>query len=149
MLDTYRVKTRIEEIRRRLQILEKDFKSLPEEKLVTDENLYAAAERHLEVAIQACLDIANHLISSLGLERPQKEASEVFFTLAKEGVVPSDLAQVMKLVVGYRNIVAHEYLDVERHFTYKYIQEGLPDLAKFAKEIEKFLQEFSQKKKLH
>lgn len=147
MLDTYRIKTRIEEIRKRVQILEKDFRLLSEEKLVTEENLYAAAERHLEVAIQACLDIANHLVSALGLERPKKEASEVFFTLAKEKIIPADLAKIMKSVTGYRNIVIHEYLEVKRHFTYQYIQEGLFDLSNFAQAIEKFLEKFSQKEK--
>lgn len=140
MLDTYRIRTRLEEIRKRLQILEEDFKPLPEEKLVTDENLYAAAERHLEVAIQACLDITNHLVASLGLERPKKEASEAFFTLAREEIISQKLAQVMKLIVGYRNIIIHEYLEVERHFTYQNIQEGLSDLVRFGKEIEDFLE---------
>lgn len=146
MLDIYRVRTRLEEIRKRIKILERDFKPLTEEKLVTDENLYAAAERHLEVAIQACLDIANYLVSALGLERPKKEASEVFFTLAKEGIISQKLAQVMKLVVGYRNILIHEYLEVERHFTYQNIKEGLPDLVRFGKEIEDFLEKMEKEK---
>lgn len=145
MLDTYRVKTRIEEIRKRAQILGKEFRPILKEKLITDETLYAAAERHLEVAIQACLDIANHLVSSLGLERPKKEASEVFFTLAKEGIISQVLAKTMKSAIGYRNILAHEYLEVERHFTYQYIQEGLTDLSHFVKEVEIFLEKFSQR----
>lgn len=140
MLDTYRVKTRLEEIRKRVLILEKDFKKIPEEKLIIDENLYASAERHLQVAIQACLDIANHLVAALGLERPRKEAGETFFTLAKEKIISQDLARIMKKVVGYRNVLVHEYLEVERHQTYLNIQNGLKDLAKFAQEIEEFLE---------
>ena len=146
MLDTYRIRTRLEEIRKRIKILEKEFKPLAEEKLVTNENLYAAAERHLEVAIQACLDIANHFVSALGLERPGKEASEVFLTLAKEGVISKKLARVMKSAVGYRNIIIHEYLEVERHFTYQNIQEGLSDLVRFGKEIEGFLKKMEKGK---
>lgn len=146
MLDIHRIRTRIEEIRKRIIILENDFKPLSEEILVTDENLYAAAERHLEVAIQACLDIANHLVSALGFERPKKEASEAFLVLAKEGIIPKELAQVMRSVVGYRNILIHEYLAVERHYTYQNIQEGLSDLVRFGKEIEEFLEKMEKPK---
>ena len=60
MLDKHRIETRIEEIRSRVKILEKDFKKLPEDKLITDQNMYAASERHLEVAIQCVIDIGNH-----------------------------------------------------------------------------------------
>ena len=58
-----------------------------------------------------------------------------------------DLAKIMKSVVGYRNVLVHEYLRVNRHLTYKYIQEELLDLSNFAKEIEKFLEKFSHKGK--
>lgn len=46
----------------------------------------------------------------------------------------------MKKVTGYRNILIHEYLEVERHQTYLNIQKGLKDLVKFAQEIEEFLE---------
>lgn len=140
MLDIYKIQTRLEEIRRRICILEKDFKKIPEVKLITDENLYASAERHLEVAIQACLDIANHIVAALGLERPKQSAGEAFLSLAKENILGQDLAQTMMKVVGYRNILIHEYLEVERHQTYLNIQEGLKDLVNFAKEIQEFLE---------
>lgn len=140
MLDTTRIKSRFVELRKRLVELETKFKPLSEEKLVTDETLYNAAEHHLQVAIQICLDVANHLVSGLGLPAPKKQASEVFFTLAKEGIISEKLASIMKLIVGYRNIIIHEYLEVERHYTYENIQSGLRDLSQFAKEIEMFLE---------
>lgn len=140
MLDTYKIQTRIEEMRKRICLLEKDFKKIPEDKLITDENLYASAERHLEVAIQASLDIANHIVAALGLERPKKEAGETYLSLAKEKIISQNLAKTMKKVLGYRNILVHEYLEVERHQTYLNIQEGFKDLVRFAKEIEQFLE---------
>lgn len=93
MLDIYKIRTRLEELRKRILILKRDFRPLSEEKLVTDENLYASAERHLEVAIQACLDIANHLVAALSLERPKIKVGEVFLILAKEGIISKGLAQ--------------------------------------------------------
>lgn len=143
MLDRHRIKTRIEKINGRLRILNKEFKPLGEKELVSNEGLNAAAERHLEVAIQACLDIANHIVSSLGLKRPSSKASEVFLTLAEEGIIPKELAERLAAATGYRNILAHEYLEVDRHLTYLNIQDNLPDLAQFAKYIEGFLEKKS------
>lgn len=139
MLDTLRIKRHLKELRKRLLELESKFKPLSEEELITDETCYNAAEHHLQIAIQNCLDIANHIVAALGLPSPKKEANEAFFTLAKERIISSKMAQVMKDIIGYRNVVIHEYLEVERHYTYKNIQAGLGDLAEFGRQIEKFL----------
>lgn len=143
MLDRQRITSRIEEMRRRVKLLEKDFKPISEDKLVTNENLYAAAERHLEVAIQCCIDIGSHLIAQLGLERPKRENKEIFLILGKEGIIPKEFVQKLTQMVGYRNILVHEYLEVERHNTYVNIQEHLGDFAEFAKYIERYLQKSS------
>lgn len=145
MLDIYRIKTRLGELRKRILILRRDFSVLTEEMLLKDENLYASAERHLEVAIQACLDIANHLVSSLGLERPKQKPAEVFRTLAGENILEPDLAELMAQAVGYRNVLVHEYLLVDRHLTYLNIQKGLDDLVRFGKLIEEFLEKQGKK----
>ena len=103
MLDQYKIKTRIEEIRQTVKSLERDFKHLPEEKLITDQIIYRAAERNLEIAIQCIIDISNHIISQLGLERPRKENKEIFLILAKEKIIPMEFAKKIMTMVGYRN----------------------------------------------
>lgn len=140
MLDAQRIRSRIEEIRRRVKLLESQFKAFPEEKLILDETLYAAAERHLEVAIQSCIDIGNHLVAQLGLERPKRENKEIFLILAGSDIFPYEFARKLTDMVGYRNILVHEYTEVERHNTYENIQSNLGDFAKFSQYIEKFLQ---------
>lgn len=147
MFDISRIHSRIEEINKRLRILNKRFKPLSENELTNDEDLNAAAERHLQIAIQACLDISNHIISALGLERPAQKTSEVFVVLAKEEIIPENLAKKLVKATGYRNVVVHDYLDVNRHETYQNIQKGLPDLTKFAKYIEEFLEKHDKTKK--
>ncbi len=146
MLDTHRIRTRTDEIRKRLLVCEKNFRAIPEAKFLRDGQLNAAAERNLQVAIQACIDIANHLVAALGLERPSKEPADVFDTLAKEKIIPERFLETMRKMVGYRNVVVHNYLVVDRNVTYDIIQNRLPDLSKFAKYIEEFLEKTSKKK---
>ncbi|KKQ93690.1 MAG: hypothetical protein UT19_C0008G0015 [Candidatus Woesebacteria bacterium GW2011_GWB1_39_10b] len=140
MLDTYRVKRRIKEIHKRLKVLNDKFKPLERSEFIPDDSLNAEAERHLQIAIQACIDIANHIIASLGLNRNFETVSEVFNELAKEHIIDGDFANIMISITGYRNVLVHGYLDVQREITYDNIQNRLPDLAQFAKYIEKFLE---------
>ena len=139
MLDTHRIRARIKEIRKRSTLLDKYFKGLAQEMFLKDDRLNAEAERHLQIAIQACIDIANHLVASLGLDRPVKETAEVFDSLAKEDIIPPSFVPTMKRMTGYRNILIHEYVNIDRNITYTNIQKRLPDLSKFAQHIEKFL----------
>ncbi len=144
MLDTHRIRTRIKEIRKRLMTLDKNFKDIPEEKFIKDEALNAAAERSLQVAIQACIDIANHIVASLGIDRPIKDTAEVFSSLAGENIIPKGFVETMTEITGYRNVLVHDYLEVDRHITYENIQKRLPDLARFAKHIEEFLEKHNK-----
>lgn len=140
MLDTYRIKTRIEEIRKRIDVLEQNFKNIPESRFLKDYRLNAEAEHHLQVAIQACIDIASHIVAVFGLERAAEETYEVFESLAQENIIPKKFLPIMRAMTGYRNVVVHDYLSVKRRITYDNIQKRLPDLAKFAQYIEKFLE---------
>lgn len=143
MIDIKRIKSLLADLRRRVRELEINFKPLPEEKLITDETIYAASERHLQIAIQAVLDISNHLITSMNLEIPRKENKEAVLVLGKEKIIPYEFAKKLTKMIGFRNILVHHYIDVERHNTYLNIQDNLGDFAEFAKFIEEFLQKHS------
>jgi len=104
-----------------------------------------AAEHHLQIAIQACIDIASHIVATLGLPAPAKETAEIFKSLAKEKIITDEFADVMKDVVSYRNVIVHGYLSVNRKITYENIQRHLPDISQFTQYIEKFLEMRSSK----
>ena len=140
MLDTKRIKSRLREIRSRVFELQSNFQKIPEGEFVSNETIYNAAEHHLQISIQACIDIASHIVAALGLPAPSKETAEVFFSLAKEDIIPKKFAEIMKDVTSVRNIIVHGYLDVERHKIYADIQKNLSDIAMFAKYIEEFLE---------
>ena|SRR3989344_192342 len=139
MLDTYRISERLSVVRSKLLLLEKDFKGQSKEKFLSDELFNSAAERNLQVAIQACIDISNHIVSALGLKKPKKDTAETFRILAVEGILTEDFAKKMVKITGYRNILVHGYLEVNREETYRNINYHLLDLAEFGKQIEEFL----------
>lgn len=136
-IDRQRITSRIEEINERLKYLRGSAK-VDKVKFLTDHIIATFTERDLQVAIQACLDIANHLIAKFNLEKP-KENKEIFLILAKHKIIPQDLAKKLVKMAGQRNILVHEYLEVEREEIYKTINYNLGDIVEFVKYIQKLL----------
>ncbi len=70
-----------------------------------------AALHALQVQAQALLDIVARIASSLGYApTTAREAAEA---LKKEGLLSSDDYDFLVRVIGFRNIVVHEYADVD------------------------------------
>ena len=99
-----------------------------------DENIQAIVERRLQLSIQACMDIASYLIAQLGLGVPD-EPENVFAVLGSEHLLSRDLAVRMVGMVRFRNILVHDYLEIDSELVYEHLAEELHDFEQFAQEI--------------
>ncbi|MGH4000868.1 MAG: type VII toxin-antitoxin system HepT family RNase toxin [Pseudonocardiaceae bacterium] len=63
-------------------------------------------------AIEACVDVAQHICASEGWGPPRDNADAVR-TLGAHGVVSRELADRLSKAVGFRNVLVHEYVDVD------------------------------------
>jgi len=54
------------------------------------------------------IDVANHLIKSKKLGLPQ-DSADAFVLLHRATLIPAEMMKNMKGMVGFRNVVAHEY----------------------------------------
>ena len=66
------IASRIHRIRECVGFLKKIQEITGEESFLKDPFLSGSAERYLQVAIQAVLDICNHIVADLGLEAPSE-----------------------------------------------------------------------------
>jgi uncharacterized protein YutE (UPF0331/DUF86 family) len=132
------VSSRIHKIRECAGLLRRIAKITDEESFLKDPFLPASAERYLQVAIQAVLDICNHIVADLGLEAPS-EYRQVLDILAQRKLLPVRLSKRMASMIGLRNILVHEYLKLDRRLVYKVLKNDLDDFGKFIKAISKFL----------
>lgn len=108
-----------------------------------DDNIQAIVERRLQLAIQVCMDIGNYLIGQLGISVPD-EQENVFLALGREGILSADLAKRMVGMVRFRNILVHDYLEIDSHIVYRNLAEDLGDFDQFAQQIiARFLPETS------
>jgi len=86
-------------------------------------------ERNLEVAAQAVIDIANRIISIEVLEKP-RDYYEAIMRLGEAKIIPLDFARKLAPIAGFRNILVHDYMDINWDEVYNNLQQ-LRDLSRF------------------
>lgn len=138
MVDRYVVRARIAKIRQYVALLKKIRGLASETKFVKDPLIYGNAERYLQLAIQALLDISNHVVADMNLNLPA-DNKELFDVLAKQKVLPRRLCERLTPMAGFRNILVHEYLEIDRHRVYRVLKEDLGDFEKFITAVSRLL----------
>lgn len=99
------------------------------DEFVADPERYGSAERFLQVSIEAVNDLGNHVVSDLGLGEINWQ-SDIPRLLLTHGYITADLSQLWIKMIGFRNILVHEYMDVDRRLVYDVLQNNLVDLRK-------------------
>lgn len=131
-------------VRRLLDYLEGEVKILErsqvsQEKFDQDMVFTDATEHRVQIAVEMVINTAEHIVAGLKLGKPEY-ASDLFPLLAKEGIISEDLAKILIKAVGLRNILVHQYRDVDLKILTQSATNGLNDLRDFAKAIKDFLE---------
>jgi uncharacterized protein YutE (UPF0331/DUF86 family) len=99
---------------------------------------YGSAERFLQLTIEALLDTGSHVIAELELGAIETY-SDIPRILAKSGYVDRDLAERWIRIIGFRNILVHDYLDIDRKVVHEVLQHQLKDLRVTKQALAQFL----------
>ncbi len=89
---------------------------------------------NLMLAVQACADIASHLIADEGWPSAANLAAG-FNRLRDEGVIAASTAAALCRAVGLRNVVAHGYAGINPAMVHAAATGGQADLEAFAREV--------------
>jgi len=103
--------------------------SVPDYRL--DWKVQRIVERTLQMMIEICADIANHIIADQGLRTPQTYA-ETFQILGQNGILSPDKSQVMEKMAKFRNIVVHQYETVDAEIVVMILKKHLGDFEEFS-----------------
>ena len=87
-------------------------------------------EHTLQIAIQACQDVASHVVADERLGEPSTN-QQLFDLLAHAGFVEAELAARMRHAVGFRNILVHGYTAVDPAVVRDVLEHRLDDLLAF------------------
>jgi len=93
---------------------------------------------NLMLAVQACSDIASHLIADEGWPTA-RTLSEAFVRLHQHGVISPTIRDALSRAAGLCNVVAHGYAGIDVNAVYVASTRGVSDLEAFAAEIARFV----------
>lgn len=108
------------------------------DEFLADPERYGSAERFLQLAIETTTDIGNHIISDLGLGEVNWY-SDIALLLEEKGYINAEMREKWVKMIGFRNILVHDYLEVDRKIVYDVLQNGLGDLDELKKSFAAFL----------
>lgn len=89
---------------------------------------------NLQRAVQATLDIASHIVASEGLGLPDSLAS-AFSLLERNGIIDSPMSGRLRRMVGFRNILIHNYQTVDLEIVEDIAENRLEDLTSFVQVV--------------
>ena len=111
---------------------------LDEDEFLGNKHYVSSAKYNLLVAIEACIDIAYHLISKNKLRLP-KDYADSFRVLEENGIIDRELARRLILMARFRNRLVHIYWDIDDRMIYKIISESITDTEEFLAHIRRIV----------
>ena len=105
---------------------------------LNDFKIFGASERYLHLAIEVMIDTGKIIISANEMERPD-ENKEIFDILLKNKVITQDLYEKLRGIVGFRNILVHEYAEISLQTVFDKLQNNLTHMLTYKKQILKYL----------
>jgi len=97
-------------------------------------------ERYFQRAIETVLDISSMIISQEGLGKPN-EYRETIEKLGEEEILPEEFAERFADIAGFRNILVHQYSEIDVRKVHQNLTQNLDDFDVFAKHIAEWLED--------
>jgi uncharacterized protein YutE (UPF0331/DUF86 family) len=132
MLDEDRILAKIDELNSYLDELKQIAPSRYDDYLRIEKK--RSCERLLQLCIECVIDICKLIVVQLRLGLPSEE-NDLFTKLEKKGLLSYQMAEVVRQMRGFRNILIHEYAAIDDELVYTYVNSRLEDFERFKKEI--------------
>ncbi len=124
----------------RIDIIERNLKEIGritaegEERFLKNYRTTLAGKHALLESIEACIDIGNHIIASLGLRRPE-DYRDIFAILEENRVIQKNLSERLQKMASFRNLLVHYYAKVDDRKIFEIMKDDSKDMLEFAKAV--------------
>jgi uncharacterized protein YutE (UPF0331/DUF86 family) len=130
--------TDVELVAKRLAFIETCVRELREiarpELITTDVREERFIIHTLQLAIQAALDVASHIVADERLGEPENNA-QLFRLLVINHWLPETLGDSLRAMAGFRNVLVHGYQSVDKALVRDVVEHRLDDLLTFVSAI--------------
>lgn len=134
-------------VRRKISLIQEDLEGLQKVKkhsideVIDDLFVSMTAERLLERIVTRAIDINRHLIAAFGSGSEKIRTNRDTFTaLAQLNILNRDLAKKIAPSASLRNILVHEYDDVDEQIIVNSVSDALPQYSEYCKSILDYLE---------
>lgn len=137
MVDKEVILKKLQELERYLKELH-TFKGLSLEELASSLQKAWSVKHGLQLSIQIVIDVGNHILASIG-ENRIADYVDVIDRLGERKIIPDDFAKRIRDMAGFRNILVHEYIEVDLKEVHRVLLERLNDFQEFIDYIKVYL----------
>jgi uncharacterized protein YutE (UPF0331/DUF86 family) len=129
-LNSELIKKCCQEISDSLVRLEK-IKNLSREEFLKNRDIQDIASYRLLVAIEAALNLCYH-VSAKKLKKAPDEYAECFGILGEAEIIPEELAEELKKMARFRNMLVHMYWKIDYDIIFDILRDKLDQLKQFS-----------------
>ncbi|MBW1961257.1 MAG: DUF86 domain-containing protein [Deltaproteobacteria bacterium] len=137
MVNRVLVERILTDIKSNLQDL-KDASDITWEVYVLDKRARRFVERTLHIMIEACIDIAQHIISDRQLREPANYR-DTFVVLAENGIIDVKDLKRFENMASFRNLLVHYYERIDDEVVFGIFKRNLSDFEMFIHRIVAYL----------
>jgi len=136
-LDSEKISQQLNFLKQELNHLDSK-KNISLKEYISNKEVQYFIERAFQRAIEACINIGNHIIARRNLGSPGS-FSDVFKILGRNGVISPELSKKFVNIARFRNKLVHLYWEIDPEEVYKYLQNNTEDLNEFYNKIVEIL----------
>ena len=103
-----------------------------------DEYVQFSTERLIQLIVECAADINNHVVVK-STQRPPEDYRLSFVRAADVGLISRELAEKIKGSAGMRNILVHEYMDIDHKLVFKILPLALKHYREYVKQVNEFI----------
>lgn len=135
MIDPNLLLTRLEEIDKHLEKIA-FFAGLTYQEFLCDSSAQDIVEYNLFQIVNHLITITQHIVvdEDYGLPQTAYEAAQIVFD---KGILDSTDLELMKKMIGFRNVVGHNYLNINKEIVYFILTQGQHDIRAIISKITK------------
>ncbi|ACB86120.1 type VII toxin-antitoxin system HepT family RNase toxin [Natranaerobius thermophilus] len=138
MVNRESLQKRIEKAKEYIDFLEEINVKYSLEEYKNNKMVFGSVERFLHLTIEALIDIGNHIISAdnLGTVNVYRDIPVILYD---NNYINDKEKDLFIRIIGMRNVLVHDYLDIEKETVYRILTENLSDLKSLLKKYMELL----------
>lgn len=138
MVDKNVIVSRAEQIDRQLLKIDK-YKKITFDEFIKDSVIQDVVEYNIFQITNHIIDISQHIVvdEDYGIPQTSYDAVQILFD---KNVFSVEDKNILKKMIGFRNVIGHDYLNIDKQVVYSILTKGIKDIKEILSKLtEKFL----------